>query len=51
MAFDERWPDELLALEVALKIDPGSSVETLDVTLDIEQPLMAETTGLSCGRN
>ncbi len=45
--FDEQWPDDLLALEVALKVEPGSSVETLDVTLDVEQPLMAETTGLS----
>jgi len=46
-AFDQRWPEEHLALEAALKVDPGSSVEALDVSLDIEQPLMAETTGLS----
>jgi hypothetical protein len=46
-AFDEQWPDESLALEVALKIQPGSSVEVLDLAMDIEQPLMAETSGLS----
>ena len=45
--FDEQWPGELLAAEAVLKIEPGSSVEALDVTLDIEQPLMAETSGLN----
>jgi hypothetical protein len=44
-AFDGRWPD--VALEATLKIEPGSSVEALDVTLDVCQPLMEESTGLS----